>query len=875
MSWLNRVSNLFHRNQLEEELDEEMQFHLEARTRANLNAGMTAEEAQHDARRRFGNATLAKERAHEMNIAVSIETVGRDLRYALRSLRRSPGFTVVAILTLALGFGANTAVFTIVNGVLLRPLPFPDPGRLFLISYQRKDVPSENQPGLYDTNYLEYQWQNQAFDKIATFNEDSAALTGAGAATRVPTALVTSSFFAVVEVNPAIGRTFLPEEEQPGKNRVAVISDRIWRGRFGADPNMLGKTITLDGASYSVIGIMPASFSYPHDAAVWLPVDVGGDLPHNSWVRLVIGRLRPSTSQQQAQAELDALARHWPPVLGTSRESMVAEVLPMKDLLVGNIRKSLLIFMGAVAFVLLIACANVANLLLMRGTSRQRELAVRKALGASRWRVILQLLTESTLLSLGGAVGGILVAILGVPALLALAPVAGVPRLEEIHTDGLVLASSLGLGVFVGIVFGLVPAIRATGLRASDSLGLGGRTSTSGRQRLRSFLVICEIAMALVLLTGAGLMIRSYMLIRAVNPGFRTENILTMTVDLPEASYPTAAPIQSFYANVLAKISSQPGVVVAGAVNWMPLQPALVRGDFKLDGGRKLPPGFMVAKPAVSPDYFRVMGIRLLQGRGFTEQDNGTVPGVDIVSQTVARTLWPGEDPIGKRITMEDEPKPKDWLTVVGVVDDVRQQSPTEPPMPAIYQPFKQVTRPFFLSHISFVVRTAEEPQSVASSMSGALQSVDQNQPVSIAPLTDLLDATTAGTWFQARLISAFSLLALILAGVGIYGVLAYAVTESTHEIGIHMALGAKKSDVVLMLLKRAMLLVAAGVTIGGCGALALTRVLGKFLFGVKPTDPATFLSVAAVLTLVAIIACLLPALRATRVDPVVALRWE
>lgn len=875
MSWLNRVSNLFRRNRVDEELNEELQFHLEARARANLNAGMAAQEAQYDARRRFGNATLAKERAHEMNIAMTIETIGRDLRYAFRSLRKSPGFTVVATLTLALGFGANTAVFTIVNGVLLRPLPFPDPGRLFLISYQPKGGVSENQPGLYDTNYLEYQRQNQAFEKIATFNEDSATLTGAGAATRLPTALVTASFFPVLQVNPAIGRTFLPEEEQPGNNHVAVLSDKIWRSRFNADPNILAKTITLDGTPYSVIGVMPASFSYPHDAAVWLPVDVGGDLPHNSYVRPVIGRLRPSVSRQQAQAELEALTRHWPPVPGTSRESMVAEVLPMKDLLVGNVRKSLLIFMGAVAFVLLIACANVANLLLMRGMSRQRELAVRNALGASRWRVVRQLLTESTVLSLGGAVGGILVAILGVPALLALAPVAEVPRLEEIHIDGLVLASSLGLGIFVGIVFGLVPALRTTGLGVRSSLGLGGRTSTGRRQGIRSLLVISEIAMALVLLTGAGLMIRSFMLMRAVDPGFRTQNILSMTVDLPDTSYPTTAAMQAFYANVLAKISNVPGVVAAGAVNWMPLQPVLVRGDFNLDGGRKLPRGFMVAKPAVSPDYFRVMGIRFIQGRAFTEQDNSSAPGVAIVSQTVARTLWPGEDPIGKRITMQDEPKPKDWLTIVGVVNDIRQQSPTEPPMPAVYQPYKQVTMPFFLSHVSFVVRTAEKPQSIASTMRGALQSVDQNQPVLIAPLTNLLDATMAGTWFQARLISAFSLLALILAGIGIYGVLAYAVTESTREIGIRMALGAKKSDVVLMLLKRALLLVAAGVTIGGCGALALTRVLGKFLFEVKPTDPATFASVAAILALIGIVAGLLPAKRATRVDPVVALRWE
>jgi len=377
------------------------------------------------------------------------------------------------------------------------------------------------------------------------------------------------------------------------------------------------------------------------------------------------------------------------------------------------------------------------------------------------------------------------------------------------------------------------------------------------------------------LLTGAGLMLKSFMRIRAVDPGFRTENILTMTVDLPDASYPTAAAIKAFHAGILSRLSTLPGVNAVGAVNWLPLQPILVRGDFHLAAGRRLPPDYIVAKPAVRQDYFRVMGIRLLKGRGFTEQDNGTAPGVAMISQSVARTLWPDEDPLGKSITMEDNPKAKDWLTIVGVVDDIRQQTLTDQPPPAIYQPYQQVSRSFFLSHMSFVVRTATNPQSVAASMRSALNGVDKNQPVSIAPLTELVDATTAEAWFQARLISTFSILALLLAAIGIYGVLAYAVTERTREIGIRMALGAKKSDVTFMLLKRTLLLVVSGVALGGCGALALTRVLGKFLFEVKPDDPATFLSVAAILTLAGMIAGLLPARRATRVNPVVALRSE
>jgi predicted permease len=721
LSWFNRFSNLFRRGKLSGDLDEELQFHLDARTHENLNAGMTAEAARLDARRRFGNQTLAKERTHEMNISMGVETFGRDVRYAFRSLRKSPGFTIVAILTLALGFGANTAVFTVVNGVLLRPLPFPQAERLLLISYQSKDGPFGFRPGLYDHDYLQYQSQNRAFERIATFNEDSATLTGAGDAARIPTASVTSSFFPVLQVNPAMGRAFLPEEEPRGSNRVALLSNQLWHSRFNADPKILGKTITLDGAGYSVVGVMPAGFAFPHEAQMWLPLAVGGD-PNNSFTRAVIGRLRPSVTQQQALAELEAFARHLPPGPGDGRANMVAEVFPLKDLLVGTIRKSLLIFMGAVAFVLLIACANVANLLLMRGASRQREIAVRNALGSGRGRLLRQLLTESTLLSIGGAVAGILLALLGVPALLALAPAAGVPRIEEIHIDGMVLAFSTALGISMGIVFGLVPALQATGLKVRESLGQSGPTLTARRERLRSILVVSEIALALVLLTGAGLMLKSFIRLRAMDPGFRPENILTMTVDLPDTKYKTTTAIQAFHADILARLSNLPGVAAAGAVNWMPLQPVLMEGDFHLEGGRRLPPDYLVAKPAVSPDYFRVMGIQLIGGRGFTDQDTASAPGVVIVSQSVAHTLWPGSDPIGEKVSLEDNPKPSDWLTIVGIVEDIRQQSLAEPPQAAIYQPFQQVIRPFFLSHMSFVVRSAAPSQSIAAGMRAALR---------------------------------------------------------------------------------------------------------------------------------------------------------
>jgi predicted permease len=888
MSWLNRLSNLLRGDKLSGELDEELEFHLEARTRDNLAAGMTPDAARLDARRRFGNRTLAQERTHEMNILVLMETISQDVRYAFRGLRKSPGFTAVAILALGLGIGANTAVFTVVNAVLLRPLPFPQAGRLFLISYKPQRGPvTLDGPGLWDQHYLAFLRQNRAFERVATFGQDAMALTGAGSAVRVPAAMVTSSFFLVLQVNPAIGRAFSPEEERQGGGGVTLIGDRLWRNRFGADPNILGKTVVLDGIGHTVIGVMPRGFAFPYDAELWLPLEVRDELavcvsPHgrpwpcNSFFRPAVGRLRPSVSREQAQAELEAFAQHLPGASGENKSEMIAEVLPFKDLLVGKIRQSLLIFMGAVVFVLLIACANVANLLLMRATSRRQEIAVRTALGARRSRLVRQLLTESTLVSLGGAAAGLVLAVLGVPALLALAPAGRVPRVEEIHIDGWGLAFALGLGTFTGILFGLLPAFQATGRELRDYLSQSGRTVTNRRERLRSALVVAEIALALVLLTGAGLMVKSFLRMRAVNPGFRTENILTMTVDLPESTYPTSTAIQAFHARTLAKLSNLPGVLAAGAVNWLPLGDALIKGSFHLEGGRRLPRGYNVDKPAVSPDYFHVMGIRLLSGRGFSDRDNSDAPGVALISEFVARTLWPHENPLGKRVTLEEDPKPLDWLTVVGVVDDVNQKSLTEKPHPAIYQPYQQVRRSFFLSHMTFAVRTAAKMQGVAAAMRSVLQEVDRDQPVqSLAAMSDLIDATTAEPWFQARLISAFSILALLLSAIGIYGVLAYAVTERTREIGIRMALGAEKSDITGMVLKRSLLLAATGVALGVAGALAVTRVLARFLFDVKPTDPATFAMVAAVLMAVALSAGLLPARRATRVDPLVALRWE
>ena len=799
----------------------------------------------------------------------------QDLRYAFRTLRRYPDFTTVAIVALALGIGANTAVFTVVNGVLLRPIPFPEADRLFLISYAPQRGPFKSGPCLSDRDYLAFRSQAQLFERVASFNGNAANLTGAGDPVRISIGVVTPDFFRVLEVNPAIGRSFLADEGQAGRDHVVVLSDKLWRNRFGADDRLVGKAIKLDGLSRTVIGIMPAGFSFPYDSEAWTPLAIRAT-PGNFLMMPVMGRLKAGVSPQQAKAELETIVRRRPLEPEEERRNELAQILPLKELLVAKIRASLLIFAGAVAFVLLIACANVANLLLARAAGRQQEMAVRTALGAGRWRLVRQLLTESTLVALAGGAAGILIALWGVPGLVALAPPGTVPRVEQIRFDRWVLVFTIGISLLTGIIFGLAPAFQATRRELRESLTQSGRTLTGRYEGLRSALVISEIALALVLLTGAGLLLKSFLRMRAVDPGFRAENVLTATVDLPDSAYHTPLELRSFQQRTLARLSTLPGVLAAGTVNYRPLAGLLIVGDFTLEGGRKLPQGYVADKPSASPGYFRAMGIRLLRGRDFTERDNADSPGVVIISHSVAQRLWPNEDPIGKRISMEEHPKPEDWLTIVGVVDDVRQQGLTQNPDPAVYKPYLQVKHSFFLNHVTFVVRTASDPVSLAPAMRGAFREIDKDQPVqSIATMQELVAATTAEPRFQARLLGVFSLIALVLATVGIYGVLAYSVSQRRHEIGIRMALGAETGDVIGMVVRRTAALACAGILLGAAGALALTRVLARFLFEVKPADPATFLSVAVVLAVVAMAAGFIPARRATRIDPAVSLRYE
>ena len=868
-----RLRALFRRKWVEMELDDELRFHLERQVEKYAESGLSREEAQRRARVEFGGVELAKEECRDARGVSFIETVLQDLRYGVRTLGRNPGFTAVAILTLALGIGANTAVFTVVNGVLLRPMPFPEPERLVLVSLTPRGGPFGWQPGVSDRDYLAFREQDQVFERISSFTSRATAnLTGAGDPVQIPAAYVTADFFATLRANPAIGRGFLTEEDEPGRDNVVVISNELWKERFGGDPEILGKTVKLDGISRMVVGVMPSGFAFPN-AKVWMPLKIRID-EHNSFTRPVVGRLKPGVTPQQAQAELETFADRRPLGPGETKRDRVPQIVPLKDLLVTNIRLSLLVFAGAVAFVLLIACANVASLFLARATGRGHEIALRSTLGAGRWRLVRQLLTESTLLSLMGGVCGILIAFWSVPALLALAPAGKVPRMEMIRMDGWVLAYTFGISVITGIVFGLAPALQAARREARETLSQAGRSVTGGHEKLRGALTVSEIALALVLLTGASLMLKSFLRLRAVNPGFSPHSVMTITVDLPDSVYRTPSQMRAFHARTLDELSRLPGVSASGAVSLLPLGEFLTMGTFSVEGSQR-PPGFMVVKPCISPGYFKAMGMPLLSGREFTKADNETALGVVVVSQSVARTLWPGQDPIGKRISMEDEPKPEDWLTVVGVVDDVKQRGLAKGSDPAIYQPYLQISSPFFLGHMTFVVKTVSSPESIAAGIRTILRSVDKNQPISIASMDTLIAATTAESRFQARLLAAFAMVSLVLTIVGIYGVLAYSVAQRTREIGVRMALGAQGRDVLGMLLRKAFVLVFAGIVIGGAGALALTRVLEKFLFEVKPADLPTFATVAVVLALSALGACYVPARRAMRVDPLVALRYE
>ena len=855
----------------DDEIQEEIAAHLRMAIADKMARGASRDEAERAARAEFGNVTHVAEVTREMRGGLWLERLGQDLRYGWRALRRTPAFAFVAVLTLALAIGANSAVFTVVDSVLLQPLPFRDPGRLYAVSYLPTNLPFELPPGLDDRLYLEYRRHDLRFERVTGYQRQELTLSGVGDATRVPGARASATFFAVLGVQPAVGRGFTPEEDEAGNDRVVILSDLLWRTRFNGDRGVLGTTIVLDGIPHIVIGIMPRGFTFPAASQLWTPLALRLD-PGNSFIFPVVGRLRTDATPEQAKSELVAIARAMPADPRAAGLTPAAAIIPLQDTVTGKAQASLYILAGAVAFVLLIACANVANLLLIRAATRRHEMAVRVALGASRARIVRQLLTESVLIALLGGTAGIIVAFGGVHALLAIAPAGRIPRIDEVHLNGWVLGFTLTVSLVTGILFGVVPARSGARREPREALGHGMRLVGGPHRRLRAGFVTGEIALALVLMTGAGLMIKSFLVMRSLDTGYDASRVVTMAVDLPPIGYAEATRNRAFHTHLLERLARIPGADAVAAVSFRPMAGMGIMGNFSVEGPTPLPHGYSVDKPTVSPGYFGALGIRILAGRDFTAADRAGAPGVVVVSQLVARRVWPGQDAVGKRISMQDDPGPNDWLTVIGVVNDVVQDEQLTRHS-TIYLPYLQTTSPGFINHMTYVVRPAPGAANVAPAMRAALRDVDRAVPAQALQTMDqsMLD-TIAEPVFQMRLLTGFALLALLLAALGTYGVLAYDVTERTREIGLRLALGATPGNVLRMVLWRTAALALAGALLGLGGALLLTRVLTKSLFEVKPTDPVTLVAVTVVLVLVALMAGFFPAQRATRIRALVAL---
>ena len=806
-----------------------------------------------------------------------METLLKDVRYGLRSLLRQPAFTVVAVITLALGIGANTAIFSLVNAVLLRALPFQNPEQLVVID---KAAGAQGLPGVAGFQYLAWKDKSTSFDGVAAHTSDNYNLIGNSEPERISCAKVTATLFSTLGVQPLAGRTFLPEEDRPGQNQVALVSEGFWQRRYGRDPSFLNSTLQLDDKRYTVVGIMPSNFRFPGDYEIWLPLtldpvrETQGDF--FSLVE-VVGRLKPGVTVQQAQAELFLITQQASTQVKDPPKVAAVDVHPLHQQLVGGVRLTLLVLWGAVVLVMLLACANVANLMLSRTVARQREMAVRAAVGARRWQLIRQLLGESMILGILGGALGLILAVWAVSAIASLVPkgfASSVHDLNAIGLDWRVFGFTLALSLLMALIFGIVPAI--TGSRP-DLLKVLRESSTRnlmsfGLRSMRGWLVVTELALALILLLGAGLLVRSFRQLTTIDLGFNRENVLTARINLPRSTYRLGAQTTAFNQQLIERVKALPGVESAGTINHTPLTGfgviafTGIEGQPAPDTEKDLPLGI----GTVSHDYFRTLQIPLLSGRGYDERDTADAPKVAIVNQAFARRYFPGGDVLGKRVGFGCE---KDLCTtIVGVVGNVKQETITADVTPEIYVPFSQMP----MNGITLFVRTKGDAGNLAHAVRTEVFAIDKNQPVhDVRTLDQRVVDTIAVSRSLMFLFSGFALLALVLACVGTYGIVSYSVTQRTREIGIRMALGARATDVLRMVLKNGMTLVVAGVAIGVGGALALTRFLATLLFGVTPTDTLTFVVVSLVLIGVALVACLIPARRATKVNPLEALRYE
>jgi putative ABC transport system permease protein len=805
----------------------------------------------------------------------------KDLRYGVRMLLKSPGSTAAALLALALGIGANTAIFSVVNAVLLRPLHYKDPDRLVFV-WEAKPSKAIARENVSPPDFADWIRQSHAFDQLAALRSQPAVLTSGALAERVETAQVSSNLFDLLGVKTVRGRTFSAEEGQPDRDRVAILSYGLWQRRYGGDAGILGQPVTVDGVSYNIIGITGPEFRLlDSPSELWLPytLDSKEESQRGFHTLQVVGRLRAGVGMAQAQSEMQAIASGLERQYPESNAGWTVTLVPLRDQLVGDLRTTLWTLLAAVVFVLLIACANVANLLLARAGSREKEIALRTSLGANPWRLVRQLLTESLVLSLAGGVLGLLLGAWSSAALSRFGP-ASLARMQEIGIDGRVLGFTLAVSILTGIVFGLAPALAMIRPDLNSVLRASGRGTTGSRRRarMRDALVVSEIVCCVVLLSGAGLLIRSFVGLERVDPGFHPERVLTMQLTLPEARY-AGWNVAAFYQRLIGRLETLSGVREAGIARNLPLSGADASLNFTIEN-RPVEASADQARAkyrSVSAGYFTALGIPVERGRAFNQNDGEKTPGVAVINRAMARRFWPGQDPIGQRIKPGFDDSV--WCTIVGIVGDVKHAGLDAAANPEAYYLYLQ-TPPALMTFVegtmTLVLRTSGDPETMVSGVREAVRALDPNLAVfNVHTMDDLLDDSLAQPRFRTLLLAAFAGVALILAGIGLYGVIAYSVTQRTNEMGVRMALGAQKNDVLKMVLGEGALLAGIGIAIGLAIGLALMQVISRLLFGVNARDPLTFAATALVIFVVALAASLFPALRAIRVDPMVALRYE
>jgi len=879
------LRNLFTRQRVERALDADVRAYAELLTDEKVRAGMDRREARRAALVELGGIERVKDEVREVQTGALIETTARDIRYAIRTLARRPGFTVVAVIALALGIGATSAIFSVVNGVLLRPLPYRAPERLVVILHEGRNP-------VAPANYLDWKRQSSLFSSFGAAEYWSGTVTG-DVPERVQGLEVTSEVLAMTGINPLLGRTFRVEDDTPTGDRPVVLSWGFWQRRFAGSHDVLGKSLLVDGSSYTVVGVMPRGFDFPMFWAtgvqLWTPLTLGerASSRRSQSLRL-FARLRPGASVAAAQSQMSAIAANLEKAFPGTNPAVT--VTPLDTIVVGDVRTALLVLLGAVAFVLLIACANVAHMLLARASARHREMSVRLALGASRTRLLRQLLTESVVLSLVGGALGILLAKAGLRTLVALAGTS-LPRAESIGLDPTVLGFTTGGSLATGLAFGLLPAVRVSGSEMAEALRDGARGSTegAGRSRVRSMLVASEIALALVLLAGAGLAMRSFAALRAVDPGFHPHGVLSAIVSVYGTAEAPPGRREAFYSSALERVRRLPGVESASLINHLPIAGDIWGLQFAIEGRPRPEPAQLPRATfrVVYPGYFRTMELPMLRGRDVAETDRVDAPRVVIVNDFFSRRYWPNEDPIGKRMSFVPGSDTAPWYTVVGVVKNDVRSDWTAPPEEEVFLPYAQ-ERDYLESngghvgYMTLVVRAscsalkACNAASLASAIREAVGSVNRSVPVTdIQTMDDVIAGANAGARFTLVLLATFAVVALVLAAVGIYGVISYAVSRRTHEIGVRVALGASPSTVVRLVIAQGMRVVAVGVAVGLAGSLVASRLMTRLVYGVSVTDPLTYAGVAALLAVVALVASYIPARRATRIDPLVAMRTD